>query len=200
MFEKTSVFSLLARMRQIKKSVENGCAPLEAAMWVNQEKLLKDSAPRNNLGDRIEQEFYEQGELTEEQAELAMEYFEEDFTKSYGVAREYLKEAEENTIEHNLQLTRALGLFQRAQKDIERIMLICPGQSRLTNCFSLEEISACLGEDMQKAYFMLEFPDLWKMMLPLHLQMIDAVKRENYEFAQFLRQGLDSIVRNNNPY
>ena len=199
------VFKLLARMRQIKETVEVNRAPLEVAMWHNQSKLLESQIPQNTIGNRIEKEFERRGgRLKKEERELASEYFEEDFTKAYCTARQYMKKVDLGDITEEIRigihLTRALELIQRTKKDITRMMRICPGQNRINSSSSYEEIFEHLEEDVERAYIMLEFPVLWRKILPLHLQLREAIEHENYEFAAFLRNGIENLIKNNNPY
>jgi len=197
--EKESVFEYLARMKRVNSNIENiGGKPDpkdHVPYLIN--KLYKSEEPNDDIGDRIEQEFNERcGDLRIEETSLALDYFSEDYERAQNSAVKNFERAQRikpTSREHGEYLRKALNLTMRATRDVEMLRRLDQDVNLIMPQTDYDIIFEALKSFRNELYFALEFPNCYKEIIPLHLQMNEAVGREDYETAAILRDEIRAI-------
>lgn len=155
-----------------------------------------DAQPKNDLGDRLEQEFNKRP-LTFREQKISFLYFHDDFERSMLHAHNYLDLAERHAEQEQVQnkfLEQAYACSERATKDLQIARRIVPMIQKYGIAMVFEglyaEQEAQLRDIKARLYDVLENP----MTFGLRRQLKIAVQNEQYETASTIRDQIKETL------
>lgn len=154
------------------------------------------SEPIDNIGERIEEEFKKRP-LQEEEQEVAMDYFSENYIRSLRASERYIQalgKAKPYTKGFEALLEQSRHFFKRALNSELRARKVCGDSIAVMFDTSEDEVRNDLIELNDELHIIAEFPTTFEEILKFDRGKSQAIEREEYNLAGFFHNQINKIT------